>query len=61
MVSRLLRGSFRDYSVERLLRLLTILGHDVEIVVRKSAARLGGRLSVEAALCDGPVLPEARV
>ncbi len=48
-VSRLLRGSFRDYSVERLLRLLTVLGHDVEIVIRKSAARRRGRLSVEAA------------
>ena len=31
-VSRLLRGSFREYSVERLLRLLTALGRDVEIV-----------------------------
>ena len=35
-VSRLLRGNFRDYSVERLLRLMTILGRDVEIVDRKS-------------------------
>src|SRR6185436_15686878 len=33
-VSRLLRGNFRDYSVERLLRLLTVLGRDVEIVIR---------------------------
>ena len=32
-VSRLLRGSFREYSVERLLRLLMALGHDVEIVI----------------------------
>ena len=43
-VSRLLRGSFRDYSVERLLRLLTVLGRDVEIVIRKSRARRRGRL-----------------
>lgn len=48
-VSRLLRGNFRDYSVERLLRLLTILGRDVEIVIRKPRARRHGRLSVEAA------------
>jgi len=48
-VSRLLRGSFRDYSVERLFRLLTVLGHDVEIVVRKSGSRSQGRLSIEAA------------
>ena len=33
-VSRLLRGDFRDTSVERLLRLVTMLGRDVEIVVR---------------------------
>ena len=32
-VSRLLRGSFREYSVERLLRLLTTLGRNVEIVI----------------------------
>lgn len=48
-VSRLLRGSFRDYSMERLLRLLTALGRDVEIVIRKPRARRPGRLSVEAA------------
>lgn len=47
-VSRLLRGSFRDYSVERLLRLLMALGHDVEIVIRKPKARRRGRLSIEA-------------
>lgn len=48
-VSRLLRGSFRDYSVERLLRFMTILGRDVEIVIRKSPPRRRGRLSIEAA------------
>jgi predicted XRE-type DNA-binding protein len=48
-VSRLLRGNFRDYSVERLLRLMTILGRDVQIVIRKSRARRQGRLSIEAA------------
>ncbi len=33
-VSALLRGQFRGYSVERLMRFLVALGHDVEIVVR---------------------------
>ena len=47
-VSRLLRGNFRDYSVERLFRLLTGLGRDVEIVIRKPRARRQGRLSIEA-------------
>lgn len=32
-VSRLLRGDFREYSLERLLRLLTALGPDIDIVV----------------------------
>jgi len=48
-VSRLLRGNFRDYSVERLLRLLMALGRDVEIVIRKPKGRRAGRLSIEAA------------
>ena len=48
-VSRLLRGNFREYSVERLLRLLLALGRDVEIVVRKTSSRRRGRLSIEAA------------
>ena len=38
-LARLLRGNFRDYSVERLLRLLTVLGRDDEIVIRKPRAR----------------------
>ena len=33
-VSRLLRGQFRDVSVERLMRMLTKLGCDVDIVAR---------------------------
>ena len=47
-ISRLLRGSFREYSVERLLRLLTALGSDVEIVIRKPRSHRPGRLSIEA-------------
>ena len=39
-VSAMLAGQFRGYSVERLMRFLVALGHDVEIVVkpRKRAA-----------------------
>ena len=48
-VSRLLRGNFRDYSVERLLRFLTAFGRDIEIVIRKPRARRPGRLTIEAA------------
>jgi predicted XRE-type DNA-binding protein len=47
-VSRLLRGNFRDHSVERLFRLLTTLGRDVEITIRKPRDRRPGRLRVAA-------------
>ena len=42
-VSAMLAGQFRGYSVERLMRFLVALGHDVEIVVKprtKGAAQL---------------------
>ena len=45
-VSRLLRGDFSEYSMERLLRLLTALGRDVEIVIRKPYSQRPGRLRV---------------
>ena len=48
-VSRLLRGDFREYSLERLLRLLTTLGHDVDIVIRRPRSADGGRLRIAAA------------
>ena len=48
-VSRLLKGDFREYSVERLLRLLMRLGRDVDILIRKTKAHRRGRLSIEAA------------
>ena len=32
-VSKMLRGDFRQFSVERLLRFLVALGHTVEIVI----------------------------
>lgn len=47
-ISRLLQGNFREYSIERLLRLLTILGRDVKMVIQKSGHHQQGRLSVEA-------------
>ena len=47
-VSRLLRGNFREYSVERLLRLLLALGRDVQIVIREPRSRRQGRFLVEA-------------
>ena len=46
-VSRLLRGNFREYSMERLLRLLTKLGRDVKIVIREHHSERSGRLGVE--------------
>ena len=47
-VSRLMRGDFQEYSLERLLRLLTRLGRDVDITIRKAQTGRPGRLSVEA-------------
>jgi predicted XRE-type DNA-binding protein len=38
-VSRLLRGDTRDFSYERLMRILTALGQDVHITIRASRAR----------------------
>ena len=47
-VSRLLRGDFREYSLERLFRLLTTLGRDVEIVIRQPRSADGGKLRIAA-------------
>jgi predicted XRE-type DNA-binding protein len=38
-VSKMLRGEFRQFSVERLLRFLVALNHDVEIVVKPHRSR----------------------
>ena len=48
-VSRLLRGDFREYSLERLFRLLTTLGRDIDIVIRQPRSAAGGRLRIAAA------------
>jgi predicted XRE-type DNA-binding protein len=34
-VSRMLRGNFRDVSVERLIRFLQLLGYEIDIIVRR--------------------------
>jgi predicted XRE-type DNA-binding protein len=38
-VSKMLRGEFRQFSVERLLRFLVALDHDVEIIVKPHRGR----------------------
>jgi predicted XRE-type DNA-binding protein len=38
-ISKMLRGDFRQFSVERLLRFLVALNHDVEIIVRPHRGR----------------------
>ena len=49
-VSHILRGRLADFSTERLMRFLTSLGRDVEIVVKPSPrSRKKGRLRVAAA------------
>ena len=47
-VSQLLRGDFREYSLERLLRLLTKLGRDIDIVIRHPRSATGGKLRITA-------------
>jgi len=42
-VSRLLKGQFRDMSVERLIRLLTRLGCDVDITIRSHGKAAASR------------------
>jgi predicted XRE-type DNA-binding protein len=38
-ISKMLRGEFRQFSVERLMRFLVKLGQDVEIIVRPHRGR----------------------
>ena len=47
-VSRLLKGDFREYSLERLFRLLTALGRDIDIVIRPPRSAAGGKLRIAA-------------
>ena len=49
-VSKILKGQFRAYSVERLIRFLNALGQDVEITVKKPMRKKArGKVSVHAA------------
>jgi predicted XRE-type DNA-binding protein len=41
-VSKMLRGEFRQFSVERLLRFLVALNQDVEIIVKPHRGRSDG-------------------
>jgi predicted XRE-type DNA-binding protein len=45
-VSKMLRGDFRQFSVERLMRFLVALDQDVEIVVRPRRRSAGASLLV---------------
>ncbi|HVI86757.1 MAG TPA: helix-turn-helix transcriptional regulator [Dongiaceae bacterium] len=49
-VSRLTHGIVNRFSTDRIMQVLTRLGHDVEIVIKpKPARRAAGRVSVKAA------------
>lgn len=48
-LSRLLKGRFRDVSVERLLRMLTRLECDVDISVHHHGREVGGTIHLGAA------------
>ena len=48
-MSRLLRGDFREQSLLSLLRLLTALGCDIDIVIRQPQSASGGKLRIVAA------------
>jgi len=45
-VSKMLRGDFRQFSVERLMRFLVALGQDVEIVVKPAGVNCEAALLV---------------
>lgn len=45
-VSRILRGGYAGYSLERLIKFLNSFGHDVEVVVRKRKSSRTGTTKV---------------
>jgi len=49
MISRILKGQFRDVSVERLMRMLIRLGSEVEIVVRGPGAPISASSIIRVA------------
>jgi len=50
-ISKMLRGDFRQFSVERLMRFLVALGQDVEIVVKPHRGRGG---AAQVSVSDAP-------
>jgi predicted XRE-type DNA-binding protein len=48
-LSRLLRGQFRDFSSDRMVRALTQLSADVEISVYANGDQVGDRIRLQAA------------
>lgn len=48
-VSKMLKGQFRPFSVERLMRFLNALGQDVEIALAPTRRGAHGKLTVRAA------------
>jgi len=55
-VSNLMRGLSRSFSVDRLMRFLNFLGHDINIEVKSSPVkrrRQGGRLRLKLASVGG--------
>jgi predicted XRE-type DNA-binding protein len=56
-ISRILKGQFRDVSVERLMRMLTRLGCAVDIVVRPEGVLAEGALAPAAIIHLSGVAP----
>jgi predicted XRE-type DNA-binding protein len=54
-VSRLFKGNFREYSVERLMGFLTAFNNDVDIVVRPRASHNGRGHIIFSRAIDQPV------
>ena len=47
-VSKLLRGRLKEFSVERLMLFLNLLGYDIEVRVQKAATQKRGRVRLVA-------------
>ena len=48
-ISAILRGRLKGYSVRRLMKILILLGHDIDIHISKTSQNKPGRLKVHAA------------
>ena len=47
-LSKILRGRFRDVSIARMMRALTLLDSEIEIVVRNEGREIGERILLHA-------------